>query len=170
MGCIVEWLYSDIVNLDEFFGTGDREAGEISRLYQIGANWWRDADDSFKTIIGAREFNTTGTLYECTCIVTDPYTGWEWEDIYSVSNESDCNGGVDEDCFITGEIIQGFPVEYESDGIVTAPSAMGFPGADVGPDNALIGSNHQQMRNDSNLEQELDELFRGDHGDYFITN
>lgn len=62
------------------------------------------------------------------------------------------------------------PVEYESDGVVLASSAMAYPGADVGPDNALIGSNHQQMRNDSNLGAKLEELFAGDHGSYFETD
>ena len=54
-----------------------------------------------------------------------------------------------------------------SDGVVLAESAKGFPDATVGA--PLNGSNHFQMRNDSQLKKALLGLYDGDNGDWFIT-
>ena len=54
-----------------------------------------------------------------------------------------------------------------SDGVVLAESAKNFPGAAVGK--ALEGSNHFQMRNDSQLKKALNGLYNGDNGIWFIT-
>lgn len=57
-------------------------------------------------------------------------------------------------------------VSYDSDGVVEEGSARDFPGA---TQVQLLGSNHQQMRNDENTRIALLDLFQGDHGSYFVT-
>lgn len=169
--CVVEEifdLWGGVFNLDEVFGLGDEEARAISRAYYKGWQWWLNADENYKILIGAIDYVPSGTEYLCDCVEED-WNGYPieyWTEI--VSDPDGCDYGGPIDCEIT-EITSFSPTEYESDGVVVASSAMAYPGADVGPDNAMIGSNHQQMRNDSNLGTKLQELFDGDHGEYFIT-
>jgi hypothetical protein len=48
-------------------------------------------------------------------------------------------------------------------------SAQDFPGSDNGSGNAMLGSNHLQMRNDGNTGNMLDGLMTGENGLYFTT-
>ena len=141
-------------------GSNDPTHWEIAQImhgYNNGWQWWINADDSYKALIGVLEFNPINTNYFCDC-------SYPFQD--SFVDDPD-------DCFSFCTVIELFEyerIDHESDGIVLASSAMAYPGADVGLDNALVGSSHMQMRNDSNLKQELKELFEGDHGFYFVTN
>ena len=54
-----------------------------------------------------------------------------------------------------------------SDGVVLAESAKSFPGSK--PGGPLEGSNHFQMRNDSQLKIKLKDLYDGKFDDWFIT-
>ncbi len=171
IACLEYFVYDDVLNLDEIIGISENEARDISYAYYKGWQWWLNANDNYKILIGAIEFVESGTAYECHCIKEDyygtPIDSWTT----TVYDPDDCggyNGPVD--CRIIDEIIEYTPVEHESDGVVLASSAMAYPGADVGPDNALIGSNHFQMRNDKHLKEKLKELFEGKHGKYFKTN
>ena len=61
---------------------------------------------------------------------------------------------------------------FETDGVVTKESALGMPGAIPLTEEQMHmpGSQHMQMRNDLNLRNKLNALFRGDYNSYFITN
>ena len=61
---------------------------------------------------------------------------------------------------------------FETDGVVTKESALGMPGAiSLSPEQMhMPGSQHMQMRNDPNLRNKLNALFRGDYNSFFITN
>ncbi len=140
----------------------------IEAAYYRGWQWWLNANESFKTLIGAIEYVPDGIDYLCDCTEEDESGNVIGTWIEEVDDPVDCmyNGYIDCE---TSEIASFAPVELESDGIVLAKSAMAYPGANAGPDNAMPGSNHSQMRNDSNLETKLDELLDGFHGMYFRT-
>lgn len=139
--------------------------------WQKGATWWATANDKFASTIGAvdfQEIQTTG--YECNCESVDYYgnTVYQWTEY---SDSPNCpNYGAWSGCSFTGntDVQTTFiPITKESDGIVLRESAENFPGAaSVG---RMEGSNHQQMRNDSNTKQKLLELWGGSHGNFFIT-
>ena len=57
-----------------------------------------------------------------------------------------------------------------NDGVVLQESAQNYPGASNGDDNKMTGSNHLQMRNDSNTETKLEELMSGLYNPYFSTD
>jgi hypothetical protein len=57
-------------------------------------------------------------------------------------------------------------VDKPSDGVVLTESAMAFPGAQA---EEMPGSNHQQMRNDSNTKAKMLKLLGGGFGAYFTT-
>lgn len=141
----------------------------IANGYREGLDWFRAADDSWKMLIGAAELQPIGTDYICLC-ATEDYNGNIIKMDQSVVDEIDdccCNTDLTT-CTIVGSIdgVNEF-VAFPNDGVIPASSAMAFPGADKGPDNAMMGSNHQQMRNDQRTEEKLMELLAGLHGNYF---
>ena len=136
--------------------------------YGKGITWLNNANEQWKAIVGAVVYEEE-PAYICQCETTDPVTGWTWFDPpYVVTDPADCTPGPDQDCWIDGTTIQFNPIESSSDGVVLVESAANFPGA-THPPQPMPGSNHMQMRNDSNTEDRLKGLFKGDYGDYFIT-
>ena len=60
--------------------------------------------------------------------------------------------------------------QRESDGFILAESAMNAPGANYTP-RKMDGSNHLQMKNDSNTKDAVKAIFEdGLGGDYFYTD
>ena len=137
-----------------------------------GANWWTTANDKFRTITGALEVTETPiSVYECNCTSYDydgNQVGGDWIEL---GDENGCPSyGWLTGCTPTGNFVSSVrynTVPNASDGIVLAESAKNFPGAVHKIE--MMGSNHQQMRNDSNTRDRLNELWRGDYGSYFIT-
>ncbi|NJO92709.1 MAG: hypothetical protein HC831_29880 [Chloroflexia bacterium] len=134
-------------------------------------------NDSIK-LIGA--YSTPATVetlfYECSCQTND----YEGNVISTFTEYTDVQGGcgaIYSGSLTTGcsdtnadPIVSYIPiepqVEVDSDGVVVAESARGFPGAQTA---IMDGSNHQQMRNDDNTKKRLTELYNGLYGPYFIT-
>jgi pimeloyl-ACP methyl ester carboxylesterase len=150
----------------------DRNKAILNRdAWQKGANWWATANDKFSTTIGALDFQEVqSTAFECNCESYD-YDGNTVSQWTEFSDSPNCpNYGPFSGCNFTGntDIQTTFiPITKESDGIVLRESAENFPGAaSIG---RMEGSNHQQMRNDSNTKQKLLELWGGTHGSFFIT-
>lgn len=147
--------------------------------YQRGLNWLINANDQWRSIIGAIRFDAvaSSTEYECGCSDFD-YDGntiHSWTT--SVTDINDCVGnGWLQSCYPTGNTVQVPTLNYvdeASDGIVTETSAKNFPQGTSPlptPSKEMTGSNHQQMRNDVNTKARLLELFNGIHGTYFYTN
>jgi pimeloyl-ACP methyl ester carboxylesterase len=147
--------------------------------YQKGIDWLNNANEDWRVIIGAKRFDEVGTSteYECNCSEYD-YDGntiYSWTT--SVADINDCVGnGWLTGCSPTGNTVtvSNFQfVDEASDGIVVESSAKGFPqgtSPEPTPNRIMDGSNHQQMRNDSNTKARLLELFNGQFGNYFITN
>jgi hypothetical protein len=147
--------------------------------YQTAINWLDNINGKYKRLIGAFSSPTPVEVlqYECQCDVYDSdlqnvvstYTGY-------TDVQGDCSvaagGSIYNSCFATNAdpivtYLSGGPEEEEdSDGVVIAESAKGFPGAQTA---IMNGSNHQQMRNDSNTKDRLIELYNGQYGSYFFT-
>lgn len=115
-----------------------------------GYLWLKDSNTKFKTITGASQGHWVNT-YQCSC------NGYSFP-----TSQPSCPPG----CSLSGVNSYWKPEEYANDGIILAASAMAYPGAMV---RKMNGSNHLQMRNDSNTRLRLSELFEGAYGDYFTT-
>jgi hypothetical protein len=128
-----------------------------------GWQWWLNADEQWKTLIGAITFEEV-TTNQCHCL--DPNSIEEFTVNFSESECNDVTGYFCQFSIATSYIRH----EEGSDGIVPISSAIAYPGAATGDDKELTGSNHQQMRNDSKLKTKLTELYAGDHGFYFYVD
>ena len=163
-GCIVN---------DAIVNSKRKKALENRDGYAKGANWWRTANDKFRTITGALEVTETPiSVYECNCASYDydgNQVGGDWIEL---GDENGCPSyGWLTGCTPTGNFVPSVrynTVPNPSDGIVLQESAQNFPGAAFTRE--MIGSNHQQMRNDSNTKKRLNELWEGEYGNYFKTN
>ncbi len=140
-----------------------------------GVNWWLDANNRFKAAVGATEaVGTTSTAYECDCTSYDGNgnLGFSWSSVASTPQECYSQGTYDQGSGAYTNCYLGTPttivtytfVDNPSDGLVLASSASGYPGAAT---KEMIGSNHQQMKNDTNTKDRLNELYNGNHGIYF---
>lgn len=120
-----------------------------------GYNWLLQSNNKWKTVIGARVGTyVPQTVYRCKC------GGFS----FPTTDPSDCYADCELVPWGTTNVFQY--VEKENDGVVLAQSANAFPGA---PAHSLPGSNHQQMRNDSNTKVRMNEVFDGAHSNYFFT-
>ncbi|MBL7775713.1 MAG: hypothetical protein JNK89_06895 [Saprospiraceae bacterium] len=123
--------------------------------WKKGYDWLLASNNKWKQVIGARSSQTVAqTTWQCNC---GGFT-------FPISNPANCPTN----CPATsnGTIYVTQWTEKENDGVVLAESAGGFPGA---PAHALPGSNHQQMRNDSNTKARMNEVLNGAHSNYFLT-
>ena len=150
-----------------------REVARRNRdAWQEGVNWWLSANDRFRLITGAKSYSSlTTTGYECNCDEYD-YDGqvilnsWTTE----VTDPNDCRGNTWlQSCNLGNQtsVTTWSENNNPSDGVVLKESAENFPGCQFTA--AMPGSNHQQMRNDSNTRERLKELFNGSYDSYFIT-
>lgn len=142
--------------------------------WQRGVNWWNDAPRKWNILTGAKSYvPTTVTQYDCNCSQYD-YDGnlvSQWTSTTTDPNWCDSQSSTFQTCYPTNPT-QGVTyteVDKPGDGIVTAESAMNYTG--VTPQNvaSMPGSNHQQMRNDSNTKARLRELFDGKIYDSFFA-
>jgi hypothetical protein len=168
-----EWFFAPVycVFNDASVNSDRNKAIKNRDAWQKGATWWASANDKFATTIGALDFQEVQTTgYECNCESVDYYgnTVYQWTEL---SDSPNCpNYGAWSGCSFTGntDVQTTFiPITKESDGIVLRESAENFPGAaSVG---RMEGSNHQQMRNDTNTRDRLNELWDGQRGSFFYT-
>lgn len=155
-------------------------ARENRDAWQQGVNWWVTANDRFRLLTGALSYQSvTTTLFDCQCAEYDYYGNIVsfWEN-YVSDPATQCQmytnpWGNWVDCWANGNTYSYtdyIQVNKPSDGVVLAESASDFPGCLPQNKKEMIGSNHQQMRNDSNTKLRLNELFLGDYGFYFKTS
>ncbi len=172
------WLISPTFCVVNDATVNNRRDGALNtrNAWQQGVNWWVTGNDRFRLLTGALSYQPVTTIsYECECHEYDYYGNPIDTWITHAPTPSDCqlmntwNGTVS--CYSTGNTVTYDAYELvskPSDGIVLAESASNFPGCNYTKE--MIGSNHQQMRNDNNTKQRLLELFRGDYGFYFKTD
>ena len=135
----------------------EREAAAADKA----ARWYRDANDSYKQLVGARVMQVNAEGYWCRC--RDEYNAPTW---YPVNDPADCFG--DGDC-LTFPIYEYQLVEKPSDGVVLAESAGILNGAVASV--LMPSTNHQQMRNSSVTKSVLNRVMNGQipGGAFFAT-
>ncbi len=161
-------IWDDILNLDNVFGLGEDDAKQIRDGYFEGREWWINANNSFRYLIGAYgdQESISETHYVCRC---------SYKPLHITINTT---LPIGEPC--THEILWNNCNEYPllitnftnqpSDGIVLTESAYGPSDNIHFYPVTLQGSNHQQMKNDSKVGIELNNLLNGNFGNYFKTN
>lgn len=142
------------------------ESEAIRDAYKEGYDWFADANNVWKGIIGAA--NLVEVSNTCYCMDWGPMGDVD-PDEYEVDPGAPCpTDDFDTDC--TSWINYEWQVKT-SDGVVLAESAGECLGQVTGGTNRLMpGSNHFSMRNDSNTGEKLTELFHGTHGEFFRTH
>jgi hypothetical protein len=141
----------------------------VADAYNQGVQWFANANDEWKLIIGALE---VGPVQDG-CVASSDYTVWEcdpnapqncaWVTYTSISLQG--SGIINCAQFNTPteiylpntSIVKTYK---DSDGTVTVESASAYPGLQW-PALDMQGSNHLQMRNDDNTRKRLNNLFDG---------
>jgi pimeloyl-ACP methyl ester carboxylesterase len=122
--------------------------------WKKGIDWIDASNTKYKTILGAAG-TTTQTISYNYC---QSSTGQTFP-----AQGGTCPPGTTQ---YSGTQTQTWPWSKDSDGTVLVESQVGFAGAVVA---SMPGSNHLQMRNDSNTKGRLNELYNGIYGAYFTT-
>ncbi len=162
----VDELSIDYDNLICSINTNNTSYCNLINSWEKGFNWWRDANDRWKVIIGALE-PVNGNVYDgCECAYPAGESGWT-PFIPMDFEVADCTSDFpDRWCrtlYAQGQI--GW-TEKAADGVVLAESAIAMPGAQ---EVEMPGSSHMQMRNDDQLREKLLLLFEGEYGPFFKT-
>ena len=138
------------------------EASDIWLSWNKAKVFWESANDKYKLAMGGLVIEET-TTQKCLCEEEIP--GGNGEKVTYVypgacqTNSTNCRTIMSTE--------YGTPMDFESDGVVPMHSAIDYPNAKIGQ--KMSGSNHQQMRNDTNTKDRLNELWQGNHGNFFIT-
>ena len=142
--------------------------------YYAGWRWWVDIEENYLSFIGAIDYQ----IDHCHCDCLEKYGSdpapVDVTQIVPCTTEN-CDFYTENPPPNTNVIHCDYAIVYEryikdNDGIVLAESAKDYPGADNDDGNRMDGSNHIQMRNDTNTGNAIEELTVGDHGTFFITS
>ncbi len=142
---------------------------EVAYEYDKGVQWFANANDEWKLIIGALE---VGPVQDG-CIITSDYNVWECDPNapqycgwVTYTNQYNQGSGIINCAQFNTPTETSLPnisivkTYKPSDGVVTVESASGYPGLQW-PALDMIGSNHMQLRNDVNTKKRLNNLFDG---------
>lgn len=146
------------------FGLCWTSAEIIAESYRDGVRWFPTLNPVWKELIGATQTELIAEG-DCDCYFEGNY-GNDYQLICSAPcDEMDCSNLCD---FIDGTFTL-VVTEYASDGFILAESAMNGPGINYDVQ-FMDGSNHMQMKNDSQLELAVESIFEfGLGGEYFKT-
>jgi len=134
------------------------------KFFEKAGFWLENANDSWKIFLGAAQIKDTMLGYICRCGDSVDITAID--NITIVDSPLDCSG----DLCILGEELTVLEYEEidESDGLIIASSARGFP--NVGAEDRMHDTNHNQMKNNSELGDKLRILFETNlYGEWFNT-
>jgi len=127
-------------------------AKPIAIAYKEGVDWFPTLDPTWQELIGARETNIV--QWGCYYWNEDWYYGQCTE---YLGYDSNCDPSYSYDC---EEPAYGPQLTIkQSDGFILEESAMNGPGMNYDVQ-FMDGSNHMQMRNDSNMEDAIKKIFR----------
>lgn len=168
VGCTVAYCWDDILDADDYFGYGENSMQEIADAYGESASWWLHANDDYKFFIGASELHSFihPVHYICRCEYFLNGTEIIEHTYQSLSTPCTSQAYPSASCESIPILITEF-IERESDGVVTAESAGVLPSGTNYISVAMQGSNHEQMKNDSNAGLSFNNLFNGFYGYYF---
>lgn len=152
-----------------------KDIPKIQLAWARGINWWNTANDRYRALIGALEYQTLSAP-ECWCTDclelapsgacnqwTEPYL-FDLVDCSMAPSIPGRNCSVRETQFVVKNT-------KPADGIVLAESAGAYPigNGQYAPSEVMKGSNHQQMRNDRNTREKLFSVFEGTKDGWFKT-
>lgn len=133
---------------------------EVASAFLKGVEWFTTMDPAYRELIGALEINIIGNG-NCLCLEQGALG------MYEVINEGTCSSLNYSSCdLVMGDYTLQF-IEKPADGFILAESAMNAPGANYDP-TFMDGSNHFQMKNDSNTERAMDAIFEDGLGRNFF--
>ncbi len=137
----------------QYWGSQSENGGFFDPFYRsddkrdawgIGMDWFTRFDPAWQRMIGASEVNLN--LLGCNC------TEEEYDVFYP---GSDLNCSQEGDCYSVYEFSNLY---FETDGFIQAESAMNGPGMNYDAIE-MKGSNHLQMKNDSNMREAINSIF-----------
>lgn len=141
---------------------------EVANGYSYGASWFGRLDPTWQELIGSQQ-----TIIEQVGCQCDNYVQGNYESSQVHLGVFDClslesySGNSWTQCDPYLEPV--YTVEKDSDGFILAESAIDGPGMNYDAQ-FMDGSNHLQMRNDSQMELAIDAIFElGLGGTFFIT-
>ena len=144
--CASNWFQCEVL------GTGSSE--KIRDGYKKGVAWFPTFNPSWKRLIGAQEL----VLEQDGCECTEYDYGIPVDTWVEGSGVTDCSSFEDFDIICNRNFVIG-AIDYPSDGFILAESAANGPGMNYFPPNLMDGSNHMQMKNDSNMELAIEKIF-----------
>ncbi len=165
--------YGSLINGDvQWFPYSLSETEENRDAYYTGYRWWANVEESYLSLIGAVEYVVSSC--HCDCLEKYGSDPTPYEALHTIDCGGNCDYFEDNPPPNTNVIHCDYAVVYEknikpNDGVVLVESAQNYPGANNGEGNAMIGSNHMQMRNDSNTGTQLNSLIEGNQGLFFVT-
>jgi len=144
------------------FGIFEVGYGEVRDAYKRGVDWFPTLDPSWKWIVGSVKADVT---QQCVCSEEGGNTIPYWIGECNDSNIPCDNPSV--------EYVLGYDTKL-SDAFILAESAMNGPGRTYTP-RLMDGSNHLQMKNDSNTKDAIKAIFedgldQGNPNAYFKTD
>lgn len=140
---------------------------KLRNAYKDGVDWFPTLDPSWQELIGARQ--STLRQVGCKCY---SYQYGHLEGTYVLyDGDGDCGGWIEPDTYCE-PYFELVSEQKESDGFILAESGMNGPGMTYDAQ-FMEGSNHMQMKNDSNMEWAVEMIFIDSFGDgeegYFFT-
>jgi hypothetical protein len=132
--------------------------------------WFENANTQWEVMVGARSYYTTAFQNQC-LIKNYQFGNLMSQSTQTVSSPSQCANYefYNSTNWTTSEPVYNTywdPMVQQNDGVVTVTSQKAFPGAYP---MEMIGSNHQQMKNDSRTRDVLLRAYGGEV-QYFLTN
>ena len=125
-------------------------AGRTADAFRRGLTWFPEMNPTWKWIIGAER----GDLIETGCVCTD--NNGQKTTIQGVNN---CNNQYVGYPWVSCETQFEYRIRsHPSDGFILAESAMNAPGRNYKAQ-LMPGSNHMQMKNDSQMEEAVRKIF-----------
>lgn len=164
----VSYCWDDILDGDDYFGYGENSMQEIADAYKEAASWWMNANEDYKYFIGASEIQSFihPIHYICRCEYFANGTEIIEHTYQSLATPCVSANFPSASCESIPIVITNF-IERESDGVVTAESAGTLPVGTNYLSIPMYGSNHEQMKNDSNSAMTFNNLFNGLYGTMF---
>ncbi len=136
-------------------------AEPVGDAYKKGVDWFPTLDPSWQELIGASQSSIEATG-NCTCYFEGYYGGEQIPVCSGPCATVDCPY-----CDWTEEDYELVITKKDSDGFILAESAMNGPGMNYDAQ-FMDGSNHMQMKNDSQMEEAIKKIFEEGIGKEFF--
>ncbi len=131
--------------------------------FREGLRFLDDLNSSYRNLIGAETIEVEAEE-SCTCIINNgPSTQ------FSFPIDCDEDPGICDDIETQTRFVSNY-LHKQADGFILTESSMAAPGVNHEVQ-VMEGSNHMQLKNDSNMEEAIGKIFDDGLGqDYFKTN